>query len=61
MTKTDRPTRSELAAEAFDDWLAERACPLHDGETVVEWHDDHVLIGCEAAGCEVAPLAAGPF
>lgn len=61
MTNTDRPTRAELAREAFAEWLADRVCPLHDGETVVYEDLDLLLVGCPVAGCEVAPEAVGAF
>ena len=61
MTYTDRPTRNELAAEAFNEWLDERRCPLHDHEGVIDWGDDHVVVGCIVPACPVAPVAAGAF
>lgn len=61
MTNTDRPTRAELAREAFLDMLADRTCPLHDGETVLYQDLDLLLVGCPVAGCEVEPVSAGAF
>lgn len=61
MTNTDRPTRAELAREAFIDMLAARTCPLHDAETIVYEDLDLLLIGCPVPGCEVAPEAVGAF
>lgn len=61
MTNTDRPSRFDLAREAWDDFLAERFCPLHAEEVVLHESDDHVVIGCLAEGCEVRPVTAGAF